>query len=153
MNDKQKTMILDVALAAFEALRENERKGSARETRLGRSEDRINLLLDCYLGRAWPPHDLELAGGLVDEFNDVLKTELRDAPAEAILHVGMSMIESVRFRESGPRRTRLDRSTDYIMDLLRPFNIDNMPPPLVSHICRLGDAFEGRIADVFGGAA
>jgi hypothetical protein len=75
MNDRQKTMLLHIALAAFETVRSAETPKSARYTRMNNSIDRILDQIDIYRPDAWPPKDVSKAGALVDIFNVMIAAE------------------------------------------------------------------------------
>lgn len=79
MNDREKTMLLHVALGAFESVRDDERPGSLRHRRMSQGIDRLLGLIDCYRIEAWPPAEVNKAGALVDEFNDRIATVLGGA--------------------------------------------------------------------------
>jgi hypothetical protein len=70
MTDKEKAFFLHLALGAFESVRADEPEKSSRNIRLGKSMDRILELIDVYRLEAWPKELAELAGNIVDEFNE-----------------------------------------------------------------------------------
>ena len=69
MNNKSKVMMLHVALAAFEAVRNDEKPKSSRYIRLNKCIDRILESLEPYHIEAFPVDDIIKASYLVDEFN------------------------------------------------------------------------------------
>ena len=69
MNDKIKTMMLHISLAAFETVRNEEVPKSRRYLRMNKAIDRILELIDDYRIEAWPVDDIIKASELVDEFN------------------------------------------------------------------------------------
>lgn len=149
MNDRVKAMLLTITKGAFGGLREAERPGSSRDTRLGRGEDRIDLMIDAYRPEAWPEHALRLADGLLDEFNRMIRDELgNDVPPAMIIHTGLAACESVRARETGALRKRLDNGVDRLLELVEPWDIDSLPPRMVAVAGRLGDVFTRRVTEV-----
>lgn len=150
MNDRQKAMLLTITKGALGSVREQERPGSARETRLGRGEDRIDLIIDGYRTESWPKHDLLLADGLLDEFNRMIRDELgANIPPAMIIHTGLATCESVRAGETGALRKRLDSGVDRLLELVTPWDIDSLPPRMVAVAGRLGDVFTRRVTEVF----
>ncbi len=69
MNDREKTMMLHLSLAAFESVRNDEKPKSARYIRMNKAIDRILEVIDIYRIEAWPVDDIITASNLVDEFN------------------------------------------------------------------------------------
>lgn len=146
MNDKVKAFLLQVTIAALESVREEERPGSSRETRLARASSRVAVLVDEYRREGWPRPDLDLADRLVDEFNGMLRA-LPPASAgndQTMLHAGLAAYESVRAAESGFRRGRLDKGIDRLLELLEPWDVDALPVARVVAVGRLGDQFVAR---------
>jgi hypothetical protein len=69
MNDREKTMMLHMALASFESVRSDEKPKSARHNRMDKAIDKILEVIDIYKVEAWPVDDIIKASDLVDEFN------------------------------------------------------------------------------------
>ncbi len=149
MNDKVKAFLLQVTIAPLESVREEERPGSSRETRLARASSRVAVLVDEYRREGWRRPDLDLADRLVDEFNGMLRTLPAAGAASAgndqtMLHAGLAAYESVRAAESGFRRGRLDKGIDRLLELLEPWDVDALPVARGVAVGRLGDQFVAR---------
>ena len=78
MNDREKTMMLHVALGAFESVRNDETPKSARYRRMTNAIDRLLEVLEIYHPDAWPVDDIIKASNLVDEFNIRIKEVFKE---------------------------------------------------------------------------
>jgi len=79
MNDDQKTMLLHMALAAFETVRASEKPKSTRYCKMNATIDKLLPLIDVYRISAWPPAKVTQASNLVDVFNVMIKEEFGGA--------------------------------------------------------------------------
>lgn len=151
MNDSAKTMLLNVALGAFDAVMQKERPGSTRGTRLVRVGGRLSILLGEFRQRAWAGPALEKADGLFDEFNAMIAAVPADGiwDDQMMVHIGLALFESVRAEESGFRRTRLDKGIERVLELLEPWDVEALPVSRGVVVARLGDRFVARGEEVF----
>lgn len=73
MTDRQKAVMLTMAVAAFESVRADEAPKTARYRRLTAGIDWLVELTGIYLLDHMPAADVTRAGDLIDEFNDRIK--------------------------------------------------------------------------------
>ena len=73
MNDKHKAFFLTLALGCFEAVRDEEARGSARFRRLDNAMDNCIKAVDLYNPGGFDVEDCRKAGELIDEFNERIK--------------------------------------------------------------------------------
>lgn len=151
MNDKVKAFLLQTTMGALDVVRQEQRPGSSRATKLERSIDRVAMLVDEFRREGWHRTEQEKAAGLVDEFNALIT----GIPADGIwndqmmVHIGLALFESVRAEESGFRRTRLDKGIERVLELLEPWDVEALPVSRGVVVARLGDRFVARGEEVF----
>lgn len=75
VNDDQKTMMLHIALAAFDIVLSTEKPKSARYCKINTAIDRVLEQIDIYRIEGWAPAKASRASAMVDIFNVMIAQE------------------------------------------------------------------------------
>lgn len=73
MNDQHKAFFLSVALGCFEAVRNEEERGTTRFRRLDNAMDNCLKAVDLYLPQAFSGEDCDKATVVLDEINERIR--------------------------------------------------------------------------------
>lgn len=92
-----------------------------------------------------------MADKLIDEFNTRIQQTFDADGLLGVLHVAISVYESVRGNEPNRRRyLQLNNGIDHLLELLNIFEPDECSKSTILKASELGDEFDLRIRNVFG---